>query len=600
MGLFILTETSAGYVLLKAKDKKLLQRDNLGHDLNTAQSLNNAVKVKTFLKFTNATGALDEAAAVCEGKVTPKLAGLLDSLKDEKKATLAVADSKLGKAINKLPGLSITPVADSSTEDLYRSIRQHISSIIPELVPEDVDSMNLGLSHSLSRHKIKFSPDKVDVMIIQSISLLDDLDKELNLYAMRLKEWYGWHFPELARLLPDNITYARVVLAMGLRSAAPDTDFAEILPEDVEVAVKASADLSMGTEIIKEDLDQCIHLAQQVEYFYGYRQQLAEYLGTRMHALAPNLTALVGELIGARLISQAGSLLKLAKSPGSTIQILGAEKALFRALKTKHDTPKYGLIYHASLIGQATGRNKGKIARMLASKAALGVRVDNLETWGAIAEGEEGPEPTEEQKAELGRLARKKIESRLSKLEGRPLRPEGVQIGPSGQAQNQPGTFEIKETRQYNADADFLPTNGKPSEQEKIGELAKTKKLIQEVNGGSDNIMEDAADGAEDSDESMADASSQDDQPKSTPKSKESKKALKAAEKEEKAQRKAARAAKREERAKKRAAKEEKKAKKEAKAAKSALDETEGKKRKRDEEGNNETKKKRKKEKASK
>jgi len=97
-----------------------------------------------------------------------------------------------------------------------------------------------------------------------------------------------------------------------------------------------------------------------------------------MMAIAPNLTALVGELVGARLIAHAGSLLNLAKQPSSTVQILGAEKALFRAMKTKHDTPKYGLIYHASLVGQSGPKNKGKVSRMLAAKAALAIRVDAL------------------------------------------------------------------------------------------------------------------------------------------------------------------------------------------------------------------------------
>merc|ERR1712174_153884 len=97
---------------------------------------------------------------------------------------------------------------------------------------------------------------------------------------------------------------------------------------------------------------------------------LSEYLKLRMSAIAPNLTYMVGELVGARLISHAGSLLSLAKHPASTVQILGAEKALFRALKTKHDTPKYGLIYHASLIGQAQPKNKGKISRVLAAKTS--------------------------------------------------------------------------------------------------------------------------------------------------------------------------------------------------------------------------------------
>lgn len=97
-----------------------------------------------------------------------------------------------------------------------------------------------------------------------------------------------------------------------------------------------------------------------------------------MMAVAPNLTALVGELVGARLIAHAGSLLNLAKHPSSTVQILGAEKALFRAMKTKHDTPKYGLIYHASLVGQSGAKNKGKVSRMLAAKAALAIRFDAL------------------------------------------------------------------------------------------------------------------------------------------------------------------------------------------------------------------------------
>lgn len=97
-----------------------------------------------------------------------------------------------------------------------------------------------------------------------------------------------------------------------------------------------------------------------------------------LQAIAPNLTVLVGELVGARLIAHAGTLMNLAKAPASTVQILGAEKALFRALKTKHATPKYGLIFHASLIGQASPKNKGKVSRVLAAKCALAVRVDAL------------------------------------------------------------------------------------------------------------------------------------------------------------------------------------------------------------------------------
>merc|ERR1712129_520642 len=126
------------------------------------------------------------------------------------------------------------------------------------------------------------------------------------------------------------------------------------------------------------DITNIKHLCQQVIEIQEYRGQLYEYLKNRMLAIAPNLTVLVGELVGARLIAHAGSLMNLAKHPASTVQILGAEKALFKALKTKHDTPKYGLIYHAQLVGQASSKMKGKVSRMLAAKAALACRVDAL------------------------------------------------------------------------------------------------------------------------------------------------------------------------------------------------------------------------------
>ncbi|RMZ76053.1 hypothetical protein DV737_g5005, partial [Chaetothyriales sp. CBS 132003] len=475
MTLLILTETSAGYALLKAKDKKLLKRDDVAGQLASVEDVCEHIKLKEFQKFDSAAAALEEAAAIVEGRVTPTLAALLDGLKAEKKVSLAVADPKLGNAIGKLPGLDIKAIADSSTADLYRAVREHLPSLIPGLLPDDVKTMSLGLSHSLARHKLKFSPDKIDVMVVQAIGLLDDLDKELNTYAMRVKEWYGWHFPEMAKILNDNLAYAKVVLKMGMRDNWETADLAEILPEEIEQAVKSAADRSMGTEITPEDLENIQSLAEQVVQFTEYRSQLASYLSARMNAIAPNLTVLVGELVGARLISHAGSLMNLSKSPASTLQILGAEKALFRALKTKHDTPKYGLIYHASLIGQATGRNKGKMARVLAAKAALGLRVDALHEW----DNEE--ELTEETKAALGLEARSYLERKLAAWEGKPLKPKGVAIAPNGMpsATTQPKKWDVKAARKYNPDADGLtgdetPAAAKPQDN-------KAKKLVEEV-----------------------------------------------------------------------------------------------------------------------
>ncbi|KAK5940340.1 Nucleolar protein 58 [Knufia obscura] len=493
MTLLILTETSAGYALLKAKDKKLLKRDDLGTELSDVEKICSELKLKQFQKFDSAAAALEEAAAIVEGKVTPKLSSMLNELKDEKKISLAVADPKLGNAIGKIPGLEIKAVADSTTADLYRAIREHLPSLIPGLMPDDVKTMSLGLSHSLARHKLKFSPDKIDVMIVQAIGLLDDLDKELNTYAMRVKEWYGWHFPEMAKILNDNLAYAKVVLKMGMRTNFEETNLAEILPEEIEAAVKSAADRSMGTEITDEDLENIQNLAEQVVQFTEYRQQLSSYLSARMSAIAPNLTALVGELVGARLIAHAGSLSNLSKSPASTIQILGAEKALFRALKTKHDTPKYGLIYHASLIGQATGKNKGKMARVLAAKAALGIRVDSLQDWG----DDEANIP-EEEKAALGIEARTNMERKLAAMEGKPIKPRGVAIAPNGVAAEQPKKWEIKEARKYNPDADGLAGDEAPQAEEKPTKKdkksKKEKKLIEEIKEDKDVSMLDDED----------------------------------------------------------------------------------------------------------
>ena len=413
------------------------------------------------------------------------LSNMLADLKEEKKVSLAVADPKLGNAITKLPGLQISPISDSSTADLYRAIREHLPSLIPGLMPEEISTMSLGLSHSLSRHKLKFSPDKVDTMIIQAIALLDDLDKELNTYAMRVKEWYGWHFPEMAKIINDNLAYSRVILSAGMRNNFSNADLSDILPEEIEGAVKAAAEISMGTEITEEDLENIQALAEQVVGFTEYRQQLSSYLSARMLAIAPNLTTLVGDLVGARLIAHAGSLMNLAKSPASTVQILGAEKALFRALKTKHDTPKYGLIYHASLIGQASGKNKGKIARMLATKTTLGLRIDALSDWGTAGEGSAKDEPTEEEKAAVGVQARAMLERRLRALEGKPLRSTGVAIGPNGQQiQNgapQPGKFDLKEARKYNPDADGISPDAASALPNGDASSSKKRKLVEDV-----------------------------------------------------------------------------------------------------------------------
>lgn len=148
--------------------------------------------------------------------------------------------------------------------------------------------------------------------------------------------------------------------------------------EGVAQAIIKAARTSMGRDLSEADMEIVMAFAKRTASLAAYRKQLSNYLGSRMNQVAPNLAALIGDTVGARLISKAGSLTNLSKYPASTVQILGAEKALFRALKTKGNTPKYGLIYHSSFIGRTGAKSKGRVSRFLANKCSIASRIDNF------------------------------------------------------------------------------------------------------------------------------------------------------------------------------------------------------------------------------
>ena len=176
-----------------------------------------SVKLKAFYKFEDTVEALAATSALVESKMGKTLKSFLKTniVKKELTDELGVADSKLGGVIK--DKLGIACVANTQVNELMRGIRSQMTSLIEGLDDAQLRAMQLGLGHTLSRYKLKFSPDKVDTMIVQAIGLLDDLDKEVNVYAMRTKEWYGWHFPEMAKVVNDNLHYAKIVLKMGFR-----------------------------------------------------------------------------------------------------------------------------------------------------------------------------------------------------------------------------------------------------------------------------------------------------------------------------------------------------------------------------------------------
>lgn len=379
----MLYETAGGYSLFRVKDAAKVAGASKG-DVDLAAEVERdpggVVELLTFEKFGDVEAATAGAAALVEGSLHESLRTFLTANLRGTKDKLLVADHKLGLAIKQALKIEcIASESDRANAELLRAIRGNQSALVPGLSEADASQYSMSLAHSLSRYKVKFSPDKIDTMIVQAIGLLDELDKEINTYSMRVREWYGWHFPEMAKIVAEGLAYAKTVKRVGMRVNARDAELDDIIEDErLRQALRDAATTSMGTDISEDDLRRIQALCDEVIEMTSYRGQLFDYLKNRMHAIAPNLTHIVGELVGARLIAHAGSLLNLAKAPASTVQIFGAEKALFRALKTKHDTPKYGLLFHASLIGQAQPKNKGRIARVLASKASLATRVDAL------------------------------------------------------------------------------------------------------------------------------------------------------------------------------------------------------------------------------
>jgi nucleolar protein 56 len=187
---------------------------------------------------------------------------------------------------------------------------------------------------------VKFNPGRADNMIIQSIALLDQMDKDINTFAMRVREWYSWHFPELKELVKDNFMFAQCAAFIKDKSSISEETHLEGLTEitgdeTISLSVIKASKMSMGMDTSESDMNNIIIFTERMISLALYRKQLYSYLEEKMAVVAPNLSSLIGETVAARLIQKAGSLTSLAKCPASTVQILGAEKALFRALKTK-------------------------------------------------------------------------------------------------------------------------------------------------------------------------------------------------------------------------------------------------------------------------
>lgn len=382
MATHILFESATGLALFSSAF-----HEEIGHlskavqdSLDDVSKFGKMVKLVSFVPFKDAAHALEVINDVSEGVMHEFLQGLLElNLGKKTGVVLGVEERGLASSIKSTLGIDCD--ASERSLEIIRGIRLHAEKLLAGLEMGDLSRSQLGLGHAYSRAKVKFNVNRSDNMIIQAIALLDQLDKDVNTFAMRVREWYGWHFPELVKIVADNNQYARVIQFIGDKATLSEDSLpglTEILDDNETLArnILDAARASMGTDISPIDHLNIKNFASRVIHLFAYRKSLQVYLSEKMNVVAPNLASLIGDTVGARLISHAGSLTNLSKYPASTVQILGAEKALFRALKTKGNTPKYGLIYHSTFIGRAGTKNKGRISRFLANKCSIASRID--------------------------------------------------------------------------------------------------------------------------------------------------------------------------------------------------------------------------------
>ena len=385
MSTYFLYECSLGYALFEILGYEEVSQnaEEFQQSIMDYKKVSKIIKKIAFMPFKTSEQALENTKMVNDTQISDELKSFLQEYFPKSKSDknkLGCVDKNFSQKISET--LGIKTVVGEFLVEISRAIRVHIHKFLG-IDDTTITKSELGLAHAYSRFKCMFDVNRQDKPVIQSIALIDLLDKDINSFCMRIKEWFSWHFPELGKIISDNYLYIRIVNLIEQRKnllekkeeLKPKLDEITLDPEISKQIIEA-AQLSMGSDISQVDLLNIKYFSDRVDNLIKYREKLSNYLKDKTQNLAPNTSALVGETVTARLISHSGSLSTLAKYPASTIQILGAEKALFRALKTRSATPKYGLLYHSSFIGKAKMKNKGKISRYLANKLAMCSRID--------------------------------------------------------------------------------------------------------------------------------------------------------------------------------------------------------------------------------
>ncbi len=312
-----------------------------------------------------------------KGEETPQLKEVLSKLKEDGYTTVVVETAETGRHVSSAGLEPLVEVGHLGALKLRENIVDYAIEVGFAKDKEDYYSKVHEISLELTRRKLRRAAQKRDLLAVQAIRAIDDIDKTINLYVARLREWYSLHFPELDELVREHIDYARIVYELGHRNNITVENLKKLgFSEQKAKKIAEAAKKSMGADLSDFDIEYIKTLAGIILDLYKLRETLEGYIEAIMKEVAPNITALVGPKLGARLLSLAGGLENLAKLPASTIQVLGAEKALFRALRTGGKPPKHGVIFQFPAIHRSPRWQRGKIARALAAKLAIAAKVD--------------------------------------------------------------------------------------------------------------------------------------------------------------------------------------------------------------------------------
>ena len=243
--------------------------------------------------------------------------------------------------------------------------------------PEEYFTFNYEVSKALTHMDVHDALSDREVLLIPAVQLLQDLDAILNSLSGRMREWYGVHFPEMGRRVRDHENYANVILKLGDKeNITADALMKMTLKKKDAVKVEDASKESMGASFDEFDIKTIQSYAGKTLDMYKFREELVEYISTVTREVAPNTAHLAGPILAAKLIDKAGSMKRLGMMPASTIQVLGAEKALFRAKKTNARPPKHGLLYQHPYVHSVPRDIRGRRARSLAAKIAIAARAD--------------------------------------------------------------------------------------------------------------------------------------------------------------------------------------------------------------------------------